>query len=894
MINPKMGVDFRQNSGSGEGRFLARGMMRLTPFCAHEYLFAGRRALWLWFARWTSALFLLFGVSVVSAQKEVPKSDNDQRASIRGTVSTTVQNSLVSLAGATVKISPAPPSGMALSATTDDNGRYQFRNLQPGGYTIFIEAKGFKSINRSVVLKPKQDLSEDFTIELEAVSEKVEVTDAASAISTESASAPAAIITKKELITLPTAQEKVKEILPITPGVIQTLDGKLVFKGSDENQSLLIVNSARTVDPVTGSFGIPVPTDAVESFAVYKTPYDASLGSFSGGLTSIDTKLPADKWDFNLRRLGISIMGKNGHMVGLSAATPSISFDAPLVPHKLLLNEVFQYDMKKTTVEGLPWPYDISKRQGFNSFTTIDAIVSPTHLLTLTVNAFPERYQHVDISALVPQPASNDLNQSGVAIGLSDKYQFDSGAIFSMMAQYTRFDSNAHGQGLEDMLITPEGWGGNYFNQWSRRGKEFQAIPSYRFSRRQWHGSHEIHIGADIDWRSFFGTTESHPIQILRQDNSLAELITFGATPAQTPSDSFFAEFVQDHWIINSQLSLDLGARLSTETLGWSAAFAPRGGLAYSPGGDGKTIVRAGAGMFYGVLPLLAADFSANPTRMITEFDTAGAPIGPSITYTNVYAGGLNPLVATTLPNQPHTTPRNVTWNAAVDRELRENLRVHVGYIDSHTTYLFVVDPFTGVAGTNSFMALTNTGSSHYRELEATVHYTLRENDQVNASYIWSRSRGDLNNLSNMAIPFAAPVIRPNVYGILPSDVPNRFIAWGIFTLPWKLTFSPLVDVHSGYPYSAIDVQQEYVGTPNGQRFAEYFSLDMKLYREFRIPFLKGKNGKGHHLRLGVYTLNVTDHGNFNAVYNNVTSPYFGKFAGFLYRHEGTIIDFVD
>ena len=79
------------------------------------------------------------------------------------------------------------------------------------------------------------------------------------------------------MITLPTLQEKVKEILPITPGVIKTLDNKLNFKGADENQSLLLVNSARTTDPVTGSFGVPIPTDAVESFAVHKTPYDAGL-----------------------------------------------------------------------------------------------------------------------------------------------------------------------------------------------------------------------------------------------------------------------------------------------------------------------------------------------------------------------------------------------------------------------------------------------------------------------------------------------------------------------------------------------------------------------------------------------------------------------------------------
>jgi hypothetical protein len=836
----------------------------------------------------------LFVTARALAQRVSPKNSGEQTALVRGTVVTTVRNSAANLAGATVKLSGDKQDFGARSAQTDENGRYEFRSLQPGAYSISVEATGFKTITKSIVLNPRQQFVQDFTLELETISEKIEVKDSAPAITTESASAPSNIVTKTELITLPTAQEKVKEILPVTPGVIQTLDRKLVFKGSDENESLLLVNSARTTDPVTGSFGIPVPTDAVESFAVYKTPYDAGLGSFSGGLTTIQTKLPEDRWGFRLTNVGISILGKNGQMVGLAAAVPSVSLNVPVVRHKLLLSEVFQYDMKKTTVEGLPWPHDISKRQGFNSFTSLEAILAPNHLLILTVNAFPLRQQHLDISALVPQPASNDLNQNGVAVGLSDRYQFDSGSILSLVAQYTRFDSNAHGQGSADMLITPEGWGGNYFNQWSRRGKEFQAVPSYQFSKRHWHGEHEIRVGADIDWRSFFGITGSHPIQILRQDNSLAEGISFAAAPSQTPSDSFFAGFVQDHWVLDSHLSLDLGARLSTETSGWSAAFAPRAGLAYSPGEEGRTIIRAGAGLFYGVLPLLAANFAANPTRTITEFDPAGMPIGPSVSYTNAYVGGLNPLFTPVLPSQPGTTPRNFTWNAGVDRELRKDLRLHVGYIDSHTTYLFAVDPFTAAAGSESFIGLTNTGASHYREMEATMRYSFRERDQVNASYIWSRSRGDLNSLSNVYIPFAAPVIRPDVYGILPSDVPNRVIAWGIFALPWKLTFSPLVDIHSGYPYSPIDVQQEYVGTPNGQRFAEYFSLDLKLYREFRMPFLKGKNGKAHHIRLGIYSLNVTNHGNFNAVYNNVTSPNFGHFAGFLYRHEGTIIDFVD
>jgi len=352
---------------------------------------------------------------------------------------------------------------------------------------------------------------------------------------------------------------------------------------------------------------------------------------------------------------------------------------------------------------------------------------------------------------------------------------------------------------------------------------------------------------------------------------------------------------VQDHWVLDSHWSADWGARLSTETNGWSAAVAPRVGLAYSPWESGKTVIRAGAGLFYSLLPLLAEDFAANPTQVITPFN-AGLPIGPPVAYTNVYTGGQNPLTGAALPSGPETTPRNMTWNVQVEHELKKNWILRVGYLDSHTTYLFTENPFTAPAGGQSFLALANTGSSHYHEVETGLHFAFHHTDEANVSYIWSRTRGDLNNLSAVQIPFLQPVIRPNVYGILPYDVPSRLVAWGIFSLPKKLKFSPIADLHSGQPYSDIDTLQNYVGTPNGQRFGTFFTLDIKIYRQFRVPFV-GKdhgNGKGHHVRLGFYSLNVTNHGNFNAVFNNVTAPNFGQFAGFLDRRDGAVIDFVD
>jgi hypothetical protein len=844
---------------------------------------------------WLRGAAFLFLVAIPLLPVSGQESGNQtQTGGIRGTISTKQEEVSSDLSGISVLLSSVLAEGTPLSVETDEAGHYEFKGLKPGNYKVSVSQQGFKAVSKAVSVAPGQTAVQDLTLELETVAEKVEVQEQNQVISTESVSNPEATVTHRELVALPTPEEKIREVIPITPGVMKTQDGKLTFRGADENQSLFLVNSAQTADPVTGSFSIAVPTDAVQSFAVYKTPFNAGLGSFSGGLTTIETKPPEEQWNLFVKNFVPSVLGKNGSMVGVAQATPGVDFGGPLFSDKLFFSEVFQYDMKKTTVRGLPWPDDISKKQGFNSFTTLELILSPQQILTLTVNAFPLRQQHVGIDALVPQPASNDLNQKGIAVHLSDKYESESGAILSAIAQYTRFDSNAHGQGLDDMLISPEGWGGNFFNRWSRRGKQFQLLPTYEFAEKHWLGRHEIQVGMDLIHRSYAGVNTANPVQLLQQDGTLQEEINFQPVGAQNTADTNVAEFIQDHWILNSHWTVDAGARLSSETSGWSAAIGPRAAIAYSPGKDGKTVIRAGAGLFYSMLPLLAADFGVNPTRVVSQFDSSGQLIGTPVTYTNAYVGGMNPLNGGVLPLEPGTTPRNFTWNVEGDRELRRNVVLRVGYIDSHTTYLFVVNPFTGAAGANSFLGLTNTGSSHYRELESTVRFTVLGHQEVDASYVWSRTRGDLNNLSDVMIPFLQPVIRPNIYGILPYDIPQRVITWGVFSLPKNFMFSPILDVHSGYPYSNVDILQNYVGTPNGEKFATYLSLDVKIYRNFQIPFMGAKSGKTHHIRLGFYSLNVTNHGNFNAVYNNVAAPNFGQFVGFLDRRDGAVIDFVD
>jgi TonB-dependent receptor-like protein len=408
-----------------------------------------------------------------------------------------------------------------------------------------------------------------------------------------------------------------------------------------------------------------------------------------------------------------------------------------------------------------------------------------------------------------------------------------------------------------------------------------------------------VKAGADLNHRSYHGTRQSHPIQLLRQDGSLAERIDFQGERRLQAQDTEVAEFVQDHWMVNDRLALDLGGRLSSQSIGRSAAFAPRAGLTYSPGQDHKTIIRAGAGLFYDRVPLLAADFLDNPTRVASFYDETGSLVQSPLVFRNSYLAKAPGGGFVAVGRNLDTSPRNFTWNFEVDRELRRGMVIRASYLYSQTQDLYVVTPVPGVSGGTSLLGLANTGGSHYHELETTLHYQAGERSELNVSYVRSHGRGDLNTLSDVYVPLEQPVIRPNVTSTLGADIPNRLVSWGAFSLPRNWTVSPVVDVHSGLPYSKLDTLQNYVGTPNNQCFPAFFSLDLKVYREFKIGSLPGtgwlKNGmKERKVRFGVYSLNLTNHSNPLTVYNNADSPYFDHFVGFQHRVNGFVIDVVD
>ncbi|MEP7038179.1 MAG: hypothetical protein ABI891_07540, partial [Acidobacteriota bacterium] len=154
---------------------------------------------------------------------------------------------------------------------------------------------------------------------------------------------------------------------------------------------------------------------------------------------------------------------------------------------------------------------------------------------------------------------------------------------------------------------------------------------------------------------------------------------------------------------------------------------------------------------------------------------------------------------------------------------------------------------------------------------------------ELTGSYVFSRSRGDLNSADRFTGDYPSFVVRPNEYAPLPFDAPHRFLLTGTYYAPRDIQIAPLFEIRSGFPYSNINERLEYVGAANqAGRFPLYMSLDLQVTKGFQIPFIF----KDKRIRVGVALFNLTNHFNPRDVQNNIASPNYAQF----YNSLGTAV----
>jgi hypothetical protein len=762
-------------------------------------------------------------------------------------------------------------AGRTYSGKPDSRGVCRFTDLEIGPYQITVSAEGFADLTATAIVKPGEEVSVEAILTAPARQTDSITVQGGSATLTEQGSSPPYALHREEVRNLPERPATVLDVLPLAPGVIRLPDGQLRLMGSGEHRSALLVNAADATDPATGEFGATVPIDSVQTVNVLASPFLAEYGRFTATVVAVETRRAGEKWAFELNDPLPEFRFRSWHMRGIRSATPRINFGGPIISNRLYLLESFQYEMRATPVVTLPFPNNEKRREALNSFTQLDYIVSATNVLTMTLHAARERTRFANLDYFNPEPVSPDSSASSYSVGFLDRASWGKALVESALT-ITSVRADVWPQGTAGMTLLPEGNQGNYFNQQTRKASRIEWRETYSRSYEAW-GTHNLKFGATLAGTAEHGLVHEYPIDIRDSSGALLESIRF--TPGQpiNREDGETAAFAQDHWAIGSRLAIELGVRTEQQRLSDTLRVAPRGGFAWTPFRNGRTVLRAGVGIFYDHVPLNVYGFSSYPNQIITLYGPAGTIVSGPAQYQNLIAPTVrsdSDLIYGT-PHPGNFAPYSRNWNIQLEHAFSSKLRIKASYSGGSSDGLIVLNPQT-VPGGNAFV-LNGDGRSKLNQFDITAAVRTGKQGQLYFSYVHSHTTGNINEFGNYLSSYPRAVILPDQYTLVPGDVPQRLLAWGTLRFPWQIGLTPKVEYHSGLPYSSFDVMQNYSGLPFHERFPAYLSVDARISKDFKVS-------DKYTLRLSVAGLNLTNHFNPVSVHSNTADPLYGTFFG--------------
>jgi hypothetical protein len=664
------------------------------------------------------------------------------------------------------------------------------------------------------------------------------------------------------------------DALPLVPGVVRASDGSVRIAGYGENHSALLVNSVDVTDPATGAFGLTVPIDSVQSISVSEMPYLAQYGKFTAGVVTAETRQGEEKWHYDLNDPLPDFRIHGPHLRGLKDATPRLDLSGPLVARKLFFLQDDEYAINKREVYTLPFPFNQTTSTAINSFTQFETILSPNQTLTVSFHLAPHLLTYSGLDYFNPQSVTPDINVHESTGTIIHRLALGDGLMQNTLA-ITRVSVAIDPRGNSAMILTPIGNQGNYFGQESRLATRGQWIENWRPRKLHFLGTHSVQIGSDLAHAENAGHFNARPVLIEGSTGLLTSRIDFSSSEPFSVGDLESSLFVQDHWVLRPNLALDLGMRLESQTITHTVRSAPRAGFAWTPDPSQTTVIRGGIGVFYDNVPLNTYAFSSYPQQTITMYNSMGGVIGTPIHYINLteQAAESEFPFFESAQKSGNFAPYTVGWNVEVDRSFSHLMTVRLKYLQSQAHDMLTIQP--EVVQSQHALVLGSSGFGQTRQLEFIARFGSQEKRQIFFSYVRQYARGTVNDANGYLGNLPFPIVNQNLVASLPSEIPNRFLLWGMYSLPRRFGLTPKIEYRSGFPYQPTDLLQQYITSiPGAQpRFPRYFSFDIRASKDIQVT-------PKHAIRLSTSVMNLTNHFNALEVHSNVTDPQYGRFFG--------------
>jgi hypothetical protein len=412
------------------------------------------------------------------------------------------------------------------------------------------------------------------------------------------------------------------------------------------------------------------------------------------------------------------------------------------------------------------------------------------------------------------------------------------------------------------------------------------------------------------------------------------------AAGASDINNEEFSLFIQDKWLAGRGLTIDYGLRWDAQLMPQTVdpattayahllndprfpsdgtipdqwkQFQPRGGLAWDVNEDGRTLLRASAGIYYARQNMLSqvGSVTTNGIQQKSDFrDTsftafADMPVWPNLLTPSAVPPGTFPLfTGVRVFDRDYRNPRIYSFNVGFEREIAPAV---AGYVDFtvakgvnltrflnynvHGSAPAAVQPqtrdTTTYTGSNPFepalsdvFVTTSVGRGLYRGATFGLRKRFSGKYQLEANYVLAKDEDDDSNERD---PFTDRTFNfydlEQDYGPSDRDIRHKFNLFTYAELPHRLMANVRLQGRTAQPITTSP--RVLNGTDRGRNWdrkdTKYFSLDWRLQRAFAL---------GGRWRIVPSVEMFNTFNNANNV-NPLATPALFNFDGFLRQGVG-------
>jgi len=305
------------------------------------------------------------------------------------------------------------------------------------------------------------------------------------------------------------------------------------------------------------------------------------------------------------------------------------------------------------------------------------------------------------------------------------------------------------------------------------------------------------------------------------------------------------ALYAQDSWRVSSHFTVNYGLRYQTTfglftasgqsqaanpsfpllaSLGYPEAVphdyrkqvAPRLGIAYSPGGSEKTVIRAGFGMFYN-------DLAQN------GWATAFQAVNP------------NSVAPPALIDPNYKTPYAIHVTGGVQHAFDSHWIVSADYTHEQGNHGYRAYPYSSATVFRSDNRSSYNSLMLHLQGNVSRRFSLVANYTLSKAQTWGCVLGELfdyvNGVCNPLNAFA-----PGDYGPSGEDVRHRFVLAGTVHIPGGFELSSITQVESARPITITTEDNSERISVNGVptsldefRGTPYIQVDLRVTRPFKV-----------------------------------------------------------